>query len=86
MHESHLVSDLIARVDAGRESDVEKVGRIVLRVGALASVSPDSLKTGIEMRAATAWGYVPEVVIEASTDIRDPGAIGVTLVSIRLED
>lgn len=86
MHESHLVSDLIARVDAGLESDVEKVGRIVLRVGALASVSPDSLITGLEMKAAAVWGYVPEILIETSTDIRDPGAIGVTLVSIRLED
>lgn len=85
MHESHLVADLIARVESEVDPVSVRVSRLALRVGALYAVSAPALQDGIERHAIRTWGYAPEVIIEPSVDIDEPGATGVTLTSIRVE-
>jgi Zn finger protein HypA/HybF involved in hydrogenase expression len=86
VHESHLVSDLIARVEAEVDPAVSRVSRLALRIGALSSLSPPALREGVELSSTRAWGYAPQVDIERSEDIDDPGGLGVTLVYIQVED
>lgn len=84
MHESHLVADLVARVESHVDPDQERVGRLIFSLGALSSTSPEALKTGIVERTTLQWGYAPEVVVDRSNDLDHPGAMGVTLVSIQV--
>jgi hypothetical protein len=86
MHESHLVADLMARVESEVDPLSVRVSRLQLRVGGLIAVSPAALQDGIERRAIRTWGYVPQVVVEPNSDIDDPGAMSVTLTSIQVED
>jgi Zn finger protein HypA/HybF involved in hydrogenase expression len=86
VHESHLVADLIARVEAEVDPAVSRVSRLTLRIGALSSLSPLALREGVERSSTHAWGYAPQVDIERSEEISKPGGLGVTLVSIQVED
>lgn len=86
MHESHVVADLIARVESEVDPATSRVIRLALRVGALSTVSPSALREGVEHHAARAWGYAPEVEVDRSAELDDPGAMGVTLDSIQVED
>ena len=85
MHESHLVADLVARVESEVDPGSVRVSRLTLRVGALSSVSPAGLQHGIEHHTGRTWGYTPEVIVEPSFDIEEPGAVGVILTSIQVE-
>jgi Zn finger protein HypA/HybF involved in hydrogenase expression len=86
VHESHLVADLMARVESEIDPGGVRVTRVSLRVGALSGVSATALQDGFEQRAWLAWGYTPDVIVEDADDIEEPGAIGVTLISIQVED
>lgn len=83
MHESRVVADLMRRVEQ-ESKDAGQVERVTLRVGALAGFSAESLRHGIDHYAEERWGYLPEVVVERSTDPTEPDAQGVVLVSIRV--
>lgn len=86
MHESRLVAELIARVESEVDPASSRVTSLVLRVGALSSLSPSALREGVEHHAARAWGYQPEVEVDRSVELDDPAAMSVTLDSIRVED
>jgi Zn finger protein HypA/HybF involved in hydrogenase expression len=86
MHESHLVADLMARVESEIDPIRVRVSRLDLQVGELSALSPTAVKEGIERRAKLTWGYTPQVVVDASPDIDGTGAMGVTLTSIKLVD
>ena len=86
MHESRLVADLIARVEAEVDPATSKVTRLARRVGALSALSAPALREGVEHHAVRAWGYAPEVMVDRSVELDDPGATGVTLDSIQVED
>lgn len=86
MHESRLVADLVARVEYEVDPAASRVTRLSLRVGALSSLSPSGLRKGIEQHAVRVWGYAPEVDVERSAELDDPGALSVTLDSIQVED
>lgn len=85
MHESHLVADLIARVESEIDPGDVRVTRLNLRVGTLSGVSATALQDGLSQRAVLAWGYTPDVIVEHAEDIEEPGAIGVTLISMQVE-
>ena len=83
MHESRIVADLMRRV----EEESRRAGRVSslrLRVGALAGVTPDALRHGVDHYAVDRWGYSPEVVVEQSVDPTDPDALGVRLISVKV--
>jgi hypothetical protein len=63
----------------------EQVTSLKFRVGALSGVSPESLRQGTRDYALQKWGYAPEVLVEQSNDPTDSNALGVLLLSIRLE-
>ena len=81
MHESRVVADLMRRVEQ-ESKGAGQVRRVTLRVGALAGLSAHSLRHGVEHYAGERWGYLPDVVVERSTDPTGPDAQGVVLVSI----
>lgn len=81
MHESGVVADLMGRVEQETKG-AGRVSRVTLRVGALAGLDAHSLRQGVEDYAEERWGYLPEVVVERSTDPTTPDAQGVVLVSI----
>jgi Zn finger protein HypA/HybF involved in hydrogenase expression len=85
VHESHLVADLMARVESEIDPGGVRVTRLTLRVGALSGVSATALQDGIEQRAMLAWGYTPDVIVEHTDDIEEPGTMGVTLISMQVE-
>lgn len=86
MHESHLVADLIARVESEVDPATSRVTRLALRMGALSTLSVSALREGVEHHAVRAWGYAPEVKVDRSVDLDDHGAMGVILDSIQVED
>lgn len=83
MHESRIVADLMRRV----EEESRRAGRVRslrIRVGALAGVTPDALRHGVDHYAVDRWGYSPEVVVEQSVDPTDPDSLGVRLISVKV--
>lgn len=80
MHESALIRDLMARVEA--EAGDRAVTSIRLQVGVLAGVSRDGVVGGVRHYAEETWGYVPEVHAETAEETVDSGASGVRLVAI----
>ena len=83
MHESGVVADLMRRV----EEESHRAGRVSslrFRIGALAGVTPDALRRGVDDYAVDRWGHSPEVVVEQSADPTDPDALGVRLISVKV--
>jgi len=83
VHESGVVADLMRRVEE-ESKDAGQVSRVTLRVGVLAGLDALSLRQGVEHYAEERWGYLPEVVVEGTTDPTRPDAQGVVLVSIEV--
>jgi Zn finger protein HypA/HybF involved in hydrogenase expression len=85
VHESRTVGDLVTRAE--REIDVasDRVRRLTVRIGVLSPIGAEPLRQGLERRTLEAWGYVPEVVVEASNDLARSDAAEVRLVSILVE-
>ena len=80
MHESRLVRDLLAEAES--RASGRRIETLRLSVGAMASVSTARLRHGAQHAAGDRWGYQPQVEIETNDDVADPGALGVTLVSL----
>lgn len=85
MHESRLVAQLIDRVEAEVDPAETRVTHLALRIGALSPLASATLRDGVEEHVARAWGYAPDIEVERSDVIDDPGGLGVTLVSIQVE-
>lgn len=86
MHETAIVTDLLARAEAEAPSDSTAIAALKFRIGALSGISPESLRQHADRIAVARWGYGPEIDIEESHDPTDPNAQGVALVSVRLEE
>lgn len=86
MHESRLVAQLIGRVEDEVDPAETRITHLALRIGALSSLASAALRDGVEEYTARAWGYAPHVEVESSDVIDEPGGLGVTLVSIQVED
>lgn len=84
MHESRLVSDLVAKAEAESSGSPDAITRMSLRIGALCGIPADALRYGLQERAAARWGHRPEIAIDESTDPVDPDALGIVLVSIQM--
>lgn len=85
MHESRLVAQLIGRVEAEIDPAETRITHLALRIGALSSLASAALRDGVEEHTVRAWGYAPNIEVERSAVIDDPGGLGVTLVSIQVE-
>lgn len=85
MHESALVRQLLDRMEAAAGDSADAITSVRLKIGALASASPDGLASHLEMAAIAAWGYSPLIEIETSDDPSEEGALGVVLQSVKVE-
>jgi Zn finger protein HypA/HybF involved in hydrogenase expression len=85
MHETAIVSDLLARAEAEVPGDSAIIATLKFQIGALSGVTPRSLRQTADRLAFRRWGYIPELDIEESHDPTDSNALGVVLVSVRLE-
>ncbi len=86
MHESGIVQSLVAHAESVvDEAGVAAAERIGLRVGALAGVDPDVLRTHWRVLAhRTSRAAVLDIVID--DDPTAPDALGVSLVYIDVGD
>lgn len=82
MHESGLVAAIVTEAQRHASPEEQRVTMLRLRIGALAAVSPEALRTGILERTTAAWGEAPEIEIESDSDPSTAGALWVTLVAV----
>jgi Zn finger protein HypA/HybF involved in hydrogenase expression len=85
MHETAIVSDLLGRAEAESAGDPTVIAALKFRIGALSGVTPESLRQHVDRLAFGRWGHKPKIEVEESYDPTDPNALGVLLVSVRLE-
>lgn len=84
MHETAVVRDLLSRAQAEVEEPTDIVA-LTLRIGPLSGITPESLRQCVDRVSHQLWGHRPALEIEESHDLTSPNALGVALVSIRLE-
>jgi len=85
MHESRLVADLMAAADR-HLADPSRITGLTFQIGALSVVTPDALRHGVTESARARWGSEPDITIHQSPDPSATNALGVMLVSLRVED
>lgn len=85
MHETAIVTDLLGRAEAEASGDPSVIAGLTFRIGALSGFTSDSFRECADRIAFGKWGYTPELEVEESDDPTDPNALGVVLVSVRLE-
>jgi Zn finger protein HypA/HybF involved in hydrogenase expression len=85
MHESRIVADLVARAETESAGSPQAIRALTFRIGALSGIPPHALRNGVAEQAAARWGHRPEIIVDQSQDPVEPNALGVVLVSIRME-
>ena len=83
MHEHGMMRDALRRAETVAQQHGGRLSAISLRLGATSGISIDAARTHAAAIAEEWWGFVPALELAASDDLNDPGARGVTLVSIR---
>ena len=86
MHETAIVSDLLARAEAEATGNPTVITALKFRIGALSGIRPESLRQHAAQLAVERWGRSPELEIDESHDPTDPNALGVVLVSVRMQE
>ncbi len=87
MHETRLVRDLVARIEAvAAQESAPHVESVRIEIGALSHVTADSLTSQFELAAKGSVAQNAELDIVQSDDPSAPDAIDVRLVSIVVGD
>ncbi|MCL1599834.1 MAG: hydrogenase maturation nickel metallochaperone HypA [Actinomycetia bacterium] len=87
MHESRLVADLVKRIDEEAvRSGARRVQEVRIEIGALSHVTPESLRSHMELAAHGTTAETATFVITKMTDHTEVNALDVRLVSITVED
>ncbi len=82
MHETRLVRDLIARIDAvGRESGAS-IESVRIEIGALSHITPNALVSHFEILAVGSLAEDADLDISRSEDRNADGAFEIRLVSV----
>jgi hypothetical protein len=84
LHETGIIDDLLAMAENLSSGNPDLIASLTLRIGALSGISEASLGRTAHRLMAERWGREPGLVIEVSDDVSDQGALGVTLVGIRI--
>ena len=86
MHEEALLQDLVRKVDeVARAQGARRVTRIVFRVGALSHLDADALTARWPMAARGTPSETARLEIHRSTDLDDPHATAVEVVSVSVD-
>lgn len=86
MHESGVLQAVMRRAADAAGRGGGRLSGMRVRLGASCGISAEAAAVHAEAIAAQWWGYVPRIDIEMGTDSADPGASGIALVSITVED
>ena len=87
MHEMSLIADLLHKIaDEVRRAGAQRARRVQVKLGALAHISADHFREHFEqgIRDSVAEGAVLD--IEISSDLNDPHAQEIRLISLEVED
>ncbi len=86
MHETSLIPDLLAKIEAvARENNATKVTAVDVQIGALAMIGPDHL---VEHFIEAAEGTIAEgadLRVTVSEDLLDPEAGSLLLKAVEVE-
>lgn len=86
MHESGLLTGLMNQLAAiARENDADRVAAVTVRLGALSNISADHFRHHFEEAAVGTIAQGATLDIETPSDISDPHAQEIMLVSADLE-
>jgi hydrogenase nickel incorporation protein HypA/HybF len=87
MHELSLIADLLRKIETiAREQQADKVIAVKVSIGALAHISPEHLLEHFVEAARGTMAEGARLETEILTDIADPHAQEILLVSIEIED
>ncbi len=87
MHELTLMVDVMRKIEqVAQDSGADEVTSVRLWLGALAHISPDHLREHFEIAARDTVAAGAEVVIDQSTDLDDPNAQEIILVSLEVAE
>jgi Zn finger protein HypA/HybF involved in hydrogenase expression len=86
MHESGVLQTVMRRAGDAAERSGGRLSEVRLRLGASCGISIEAAAVHAEAIALGWWGYAPFLDIEQSSDPAEPGALGVALVSITVEE
>lgn len=86
MHEAGLVRDVLERADRAARDGGGKLQGLLLHVGVASGIEVDAVRRHAELAAEALWGYRPGIEIRVGTDPLEPGAHGLSLVSVRVEE
>ncbi len=86
MHEAHLITDLIKKVEAvAKEHSAKKVTRIKIKLGALSHFTPIHFQEHFDLASpgSLAAGAILDMTL--ATDMEDPEAQNVLLESVEVD-
>ncbi len=87
MHEHGLIKDLISRIEQeARREGATRIRAVHVRLGALSHLSVEHFLDHFRIASAGTIADGARVEIELSEDLTEPGAQGIFLRSIDVED
>jgi len=86
MHEAHLITDLIKKVEAvAKENQAKKVKKIKVTLGALSHFTPEHFQEHFDFASPGTLAAAAELDMTLSTDMNHPDAQNVMLESVEVE-
>ena len=86
MHESGLIEDLLAKIEAvARDHSARQVVRVEVSIGPLAAIEPEHLREHFAMAAAGTVAEGAELQVTVSEDLWTPNPHDVLLKSVEIE-
>lgn len=86
MHEAHTISALCRKAtEVAEREGAERVTKVTVRVGAFSHLSEDHLRQHFAAAAAGSLLERAELEVSVSSDLSDPNAQEVELVSVEVE-
>jgi hydrogenase maturation protease len=87
MHEMFLIRDLIKKIEAiAKENNTSRITKAKVRMGALSHISADHLREHFEEGAVGTVAQGAKLDIETASDIQDPHAQDILLISVGVDD
>lgn len=87
MHEHSLMKNLFGKIEEiANNLNAKKVLKVHIKLGALAHISPEHFQEHFDEMRNDSIAKDAKVVITTSTDINDPQAQDITLLSIEIPE
>lgn len=87
MHESRVVADLVAKItEVASENGSEHVDAVLIQLGAMSHLTPESFKSQFEVFAAGTPAEKARLDITRADDVFADTARDIRLVSVRMGD